>query len=456
VEEVQMGNHSEMLANEKIGRLLFKLSAPAIVGMIVQALYNLVDAIFIGRGLGVLAIGGIAIVFPIQMLIMAVAQTIGIGGASIISRSMGSGDIKRAEKTMGNVFSLVVIISVVVTVFGSIFILPILKLFGATENILPYSLEYLRIIFLGTIFFTFAMATNNVVRAEGNAKVAMFTMLISAGLNIFLDPIFIFGLKMGVAGAALATVIAQATTAIYLVYYFLSGKSEMRFHSKDLKLNRDILKETFAIGAAAFFRQVAGSIMAVILNNLLVFYGGDISIAVFGVINRLLMFTFMPMFGIVQGLQPIVGFNYGAKQFRRVKEAIDLSILITTIMSTLGFLILMSSPHVLLGIFNKDMNFINHGKHAIRIIVLAFPLIGFQIVGASMFQAIGKAVPSLILSMSRQILFFIPLVLILPLFFQLNGVWLAFPAADILSFLITLILFAREMKIQKIRAFSPG
>lgn len=451
-----MGNHSEMLANEKIGRLLFKLSAPAIVGMIVQALYNLVDAIFIGRGLGVLAIGGIAIVFPIQMLIMAVAQTIGIGGASIISRSMGSGDIKRAEKTMGNVFSLVVIISVVVTVFGSIFILPILKLFGATENILPYSLEYLRIIFLGTIFFTFAMATNNVVRAEGNAKVAMFTMLISAGLNIFLDPIFIFGLKMGVAGAALATVIAQATTAIYLVYYFLSGKSEMRFHSKDLKLNRDILKETFAIGAAAFFRQVAGSIMAVILNNLLVFYGGDVSIAVFGVINRLLMFTFMPMFGIVQGLQPIVGFNYGAKQFRRVKEAIDLSILITTIMSTLGFLILMSSPHVLLGIFNKDMNFINHGKHAIRIIVLAFPLIGFQIVGASMFQAIGKAVPSLILSMSRQILFFIPLVLILPLFFQLNGVWLAFPAADILSFLITLILFAREMKIQKIRAFSPG
>jgi len=320
-----MNNHSKNLGTEKISSLLLKMSAPAIVGMMVQALYNLVDTIFVGRGVGTMGIAGLTIAFPIQMISMAVAQTIGIGGASIISRSLGSDDPERAERTMGNIFLLVIAISSITTILGLIFIEPILRFFGATETILPYSMEYMKVILLGTVFFSFAVASNSIVRSEGNAKVAMFTMLISAGLNIILDPIFIFVFNMGIRGAAIATVLSQATTAIYLVYYFVYGKSVISFKIKNLKPDFKIIYETFVIGASSFARQVSGSFIAIILNNTLAFYGGDLAIAAYGIINRLLMFTFMPLFGVVQGLQPIVGYNYGAKQYDRVKETIFLS-----------------------------------------------------------------------------------------------------------------------------------
>ncbi|KAB3524964.1 MATE family efflux transporter [Alkaliphilus serpentinus] len=439
--------HSKMLGTEKISKLLIKMSAPAIVGMMVQALYNLVDTIFVGRGVGTMAIAGLTIAFPIQMLVMAIAQTIGIGGASIISRSLGAGDKERAERTMGNIFMLVIAISSFTAIFGMIFIEPILKLFGATDTILPYSIEYMRVILLGTVFFTFAVASNSIVRSEGNAKVAMYTMLISAGLNIILDPIFIFVFKMGIAGAAIATVLAQASTAIYLVFYFIYGKSTLTFKVKNLKPDFKIISETFIIGASSFARQVSGSFIAIILNNTLSFYGGDLAIAAYGIINRLMMFIFMPLFGVVQGLQPIVGYNYGAKQFHRVKETIYLSFKATTVMATTGFVFLLVFPEFLMSIFSKDKELLDFAVSAIRIIVFALPLIGVQVVGASMYQAIGKAIPSIVLSMSRQVLFLIPLVLILPLFFKLQGVWIAFPIADLLSTLVTITLVAREFRL---------
>ncbi|MFZ5969597.1 MAG: MATE family efflux transporter [Bacillota bacterium] len=441
-----MSERSEMLANEKIGKLLFKLSVPATVGMMVQALYNLVDTIFVGR-VSMLAIAGIGIVLPIQMIVMAIAQAIGIGGASIISRSLGAKDIERAEKTMGNIFTLVLTMSFSIAFFGSIFLEEILRAFGATENILPYSMDYLSIIFLGTIFFSFAMASNNVVRAEGNAKIAMITMFISAGLNIILDPIFIFAFQMGVRGVAIATVLAQASTATYLAYYFVSGKSSMKVQVKYLKLDLRIVKETFAIGSAAFARQVAGSMMTVILNHNLAIYGGDVAIAAYSVIYRLLMFTAMPIFGVVQGLQPIVGFNYGAKQFERVKEAVRLAVVVTTAIATVGFLMLMVFTGFFIGLFNKDPEMMAIGIKATRMIVFALPLVGFQMVGASLFQSIGKALPAFILSLSRQTLFLIPLVLALPLFWGLIGIWIAFPLADSLAFGITLFMVAKEMKV---------
>ncbi|PKM83716.1 MAG: MATE family efflux transporter [Firmicutes bacterium HGW-Firmicutes-13] len=444
-----MNKHSEMLAKESIGRLLMKLSAPAMVGMLVQALYNIVDTIFVGRSIGYLGIAGLTIVFPIQILVMAFAQTVGIGGASIISRSLGAGKNDHADNTFGNIISLLMIISAVVMLLGGTFMIPILKIFGATENILPYSLEYLRVILFGIFFFIFAVAVNNVVRAEGNAKVAMVTMLISAGLNIILDPIFIFSFNMGIRGAALATVLSQASMAVYLVYYFLTGKSTLKFKTKYLKFNLNILRETLAIGASSFARQASGSFMAVIINITLAFYGGDIAIAVFGVINRLLMFALMPMFGIVQGLQPIVGFNYGAYRLDRVRRSIKLAILVTTGMSTIAFLVFMISPGFFVSLFSKEQELINTATEAIRIIVLAFPLVGFQLIGTGIYQAIGKALPALVLSLSRQVLFFIPLVLILPLFFKLQGVWLSFPLADLLSFAVTFILVKEEMKLLK-------
>ena len=444
-----MNEHSELLAKEKVGKLLFKLSAPAMVGMLVQAMYNIVDTIFVGRAVGFMGIAGLTIVFPIQILVMAFAQTIGIGGASIISRSLGSGDMERAHKTFGNVISLVILISAAVMLIGGLYLEPVLRIFGATESILPYAAEYLGIILFGTFFFVLAVACNNVARAEGNAKVAMNTMLISAGLNLVLDPIFIFGLNMGIRGAALATVLAQGSMSLYLIYYFLSGRSTLILRVENLKIIPNIFRETMAIGASSFTRQASASIMVVIINNSLAFYGGDLTIAVFGVINRLLMFAFMPMFGIVQGLQPIIGFNFGAGNPDRVRKAIQMSILVTTGMSVVAFLSFMLFPEVLIRLFSSEQELIQLGTEAIRIITLALPLVGFQLIGASIYQALGKPLPALILSISRQVLFFIPAVLLLPLYFNLQGVWMAFPAADILAFIVTYFLVRGEMRLLK-------
>lgn len=444
-----MNDRSQMLANENIKTLLIKLSAPAIVGMIVQALYNLVDTIFVGKVVGVLGIGGITIAFPIQMIIMAIASTVGIGGASIISRSLGAKDYIKAEKTLGNVFSLVFICSILITVFGSLYINPLLKLFGATYEIIPYANDYLSIILLGSIFYMFSIASNNLVRAEGNAKVAMITMLISAIINIILDPIFIIVLKMGMEGAAIATVIAQASTAIYLAFYYFKGKSDIKLYIKNLAMETKLVGEIFAIGSSALARQAAGSGVAIILNNILAFYGGNVAIAVYGVINRIFMFMFMPMFGVIQGLQPIIGYNYGALKFDRVKSALKLSVIFMTVISTLAFISLLAFPEFFISIFNKDKDLIEMGTKAMRIVVIAFPTIGFQIVGASMFQSIGKALPSIILSMTRQVVFLIPFVLILSNIYQLDGVWYAFPTADILSFVVTYYMFNREFKFMR-------
>ncbi|MDY9925647.1 MATE family efflux transporter [Methanosarcina sp.] len=444
-----MDERSRMLADENIGKLLFKLSVPAIIGMLVQAFYNLVDTLFVGRAYGaesIQAIGGIAVAFPIQMIGMAVSLAIGIGGASIISRRLGEREQKKAEKIFANLIFLSLFSSLLITGAGLIFIVPLLKTFGATDTILPYALEYLEVILYGTVLFSLAMVTNAVIRSEGNAKVAMNSMLISGGLNVILDPIFIFSFGMGIRGAAIATVLAQAIGVLYVIRYFLSGKSTLRFRPSDLKPDSKIITEALAIGVSPFTRNVSGSLMIIILNNLLAFYGGDIAIAVFGIINRLLMFTLMPMFGIIQGFQPIVGFNYGAKNFERVKDTVKLAILTTTVMSIAGFLILYLFPEQLFGIFSGDHQLIVEGKSAVRIVVLATPLVGFQVVGAALYQAIGKAKPSLFLSMCRQMLFLIPLVLILPKYLDLPGVWAAFPLADSLAFTVTLIMVIREFR----------
>jgi putative MATE family efflux protein len=445
-----MDKRSRMLADEKIGKLLFKLSVPATIGMLVQAFYNLVDTVFVGRAYGtesIQAIGGIAVAFPIQMIGMAVSLAIGIGGASIISRRLGEREQDKAEKIFANLIFLSLFSSLLITGAGLICIVPLLKTFGATGTILPYALEYLEVILYGTVLFSFAMVTNAVIRAEGNAKVAMNSMLISGGLNVILDPIFIFSFGMGIRGAAIATVLAQAIGVLYVVHYFLSGKSTIRFRPAALKPDSKIIKDVLAIGVSPFARNVSGSFMVIILNNLLAFYGGDIAIAVFGIINRLLMFTLMPMFGIIQGLQPIVGFNYGAKNFGRVRETVKLAILATTVMSIAGFLILYLFPEQLFGIFSSDLQLISEGKSAVRIVVLATPLVGFQVVGAALYQALGKAKPSLFLSMCRQMLFLIPLVLVLPKYLDLQGVWAAFPLADVLAFTVTLVMVIREFRL---------
>lgn len=441
-----MNKNSKMLGSESIWKLLFKLSLPATIGMMVQALYNLVDTIFVGRGVGTVGITGITLAFPVQMLVMAIAQMVGIGGASIISRALGEKNIQKAEKTMGNILTLVILISASISILGLIFINPLLSLLGTNPASLNAAKDYLSIILFGTIFFSFSMASNNIVRAEGNAKIAMYTMLISAGLNILLDPIFIFGFNLGIKGAAIATVLSQATTAFYLIYYFFSGKSSIKLHFKNFKLKTNIVTETLAVGSSAFVRQSAGSLLTILLNNILMTYGGVLYVAVYGLTNRLLMFVLMPLFGVAQGFQPIAGFNYGAKNYNRVKEVTKASIITTTILSSIGFLILMLFPNQLLSVFTTDKNLISTASMALKIIILFLPLIGIQVIGATMFQAIGKAFSSLILAMSRQIIFLIPLIYIMPTFFGINGVWISFPISDFLATLLTSILFYFQIK----------
>jgi len=444
--------NNHILADDNIGKLLFRLSAPATLGMFVMALYNVVDTIFIGHSVGKLGIAGISIVFPFQMFVMAIGQTLGIGGASLISRSLGAGNIEKAEKTLGNVIFSVVIFGISLAIFGSFFIDKILLVFGATETILPYAREYMQIILFGTILFTFLMSSNNIIRSEGKAKVAMGTMIISAVLNIILDPIFIFSFKMGVRGAAIATVIAQFISVIYIVFFFCSGKSVLKFKLINLKFNIPILKEVFAIGASAFARQSAQSFLIIVLNNSLGLYGGDISIAVFGVVSKLIRFIIMPIFGIAQGLQPIAGFNYGAKQYGKAWKALKLALFSGVTISTLGSLLVISIPGTLMKIFTNDTLLINEGVHSLKIFILAFPLVGFQVVGATVFQAFGKAIPALFLSLSRQILFLIPLILILPGFFHLDGIWFAFPVSDVLATIVTLMMLYRSsQRITKIK-----
>jgi len=441
-----MKNRDEMLGTMAIGKLLVKLSIPAMIGMMVNALYNVVDTIFIGRGVGPLALGGLTISFPFQMIVMAIGMTIGVGVASIISRNLGAGNREKAYRSAGTALSSAVIIGIVMAVGGTIYLDRLLRLFGASDTLISYAGEYLSIILVGIPFLGFAMTSNNIARAEGKAVIAMVSMLIGAVLNIILDPIFIFIFNMGIRGAAVATVISQFLSFSFLLLFFVSGRSSLKIKLVHLIPDFKLLKEIFIIGLPSFIRMTGGSLLAVVMNNVLLVYGGDLAIASYGMINRLTMFVFMPIFGVVQGFQPIAGYNFGAKKFDRVQKSIILSVITTTGISTISFFLIMLIPRFFISMFTTDEPLIDLSVKAIRIMVAAVPVIGFQIVGSAFFQSIGKALPSLILGMSRQILLLLPLVLILPGFFGLNGIWMAFPAADIGSALITVFWLLKELK----------
>ena len=437
------------LGTEKIGKLLVRMSTPATIGMMVNSLYNLVDAIFIGQGVGTMALGGLAIAFPIQMLLMSIAMAIGVGSASIISRALGAGDDERAERAQGNSIAMILLIALVVTVVGLIWLEPILMLFGATEAILPYAYDYMFVIMAGTVFYGFVISQNHNIRAEGNAKHAMVSMMLGTGLNLILDPVFIFGFNMGIRGAAVATVIALFFASLYVLLYHWKGWAVLELHLRDIRLEFSLIPEVMKLGASTLARTVAGSVLAVVLYHSLGHYGNDHHLAIMGILNRLMMFLFLPMFGVVQGLQPILGFNYGAKKLERVRGALNLGIKVSTIYSVAVFGLLMLAPRVLLLMFSRDVELINIGEDILRILCIGYPLVGFQVIGASLFQAIGKAKPALILSSSRQVLFLIPMILLLPLFFGLTGIWAAYPVADILSSIVTMAWVMKETALLK-------
>lgn len=435
-----------MLARERVGRLLFRLSMPSIIAMMVQALYNVVDTIFVGHGVGTLGIGAIAVVFPMHMLIMASSQTIGIGGASRISRRMGAGDFEGAAFTYGNMLILAEILGVLVLILGLLLMVPLLRFFGATEEILPYAKDYFRIIFLAAPVLTLAIINSGTARAEGNAKVAMMTMLCGSVLNIILDPIFIFWLDMGIQGAALATLISISVTSGLFLLYFIRGRSEIPVGFRYLRLNLNIIREILAVGSSSFAMAGAMSFTMALVYNTLRSLGGSVEIAAFGIIHRMLSFIFMPVMGITHGLQPIVGFNYGAQQFHRVKQGIKLAGISATTISTTGFLVMVLFPEVIMTVFTRDPALLKIGREALVYCIFGLPLAGMQIIGGGLFQALGKAAHALVLTLSRQVLILIPLMLVLPHFIGIKGVWLSFPAADSLSFFLTLFFVIWALK----------
>lgn len=432
--------HQNILDDNRIGRLMLKLSLPAFFGMFVMTLYNVVDTIFIGHYVGPLGIAGLSIVFPVQMLSMGIGQMTGMGGASLISRLIGAGNVSRAEHTLGNAVTLTVALSAIVVILGLANVDFWLRLMGASETILPYARDYMTIILFGLFFKTSAMALNGLIRAEGNARIPMTAMIMGAVLNIILDAIFIVALDMGIRGAALATVIAQLVSVTYLVSYYLSGSSFLKVHLRNLVIEWNILRAILAIGIASFARTVATSLSAIIVNRMLVAYGGDIAVSAFGIIHRIMMFALMPAMVIGQGLQPILGFNYGAKRYDRALKAIKIAMAAATTCSVLAFLVLYFVPEPLMRIFTNDSELIASGSYAAGRIFLVLYLIGFMMVGSIIFQATGKAAQAFITAVSRSALFFFPLIFILPNFWQLDGIWLTFPISDALTFILVLVL----------------
>jgi putative MATE family efflux protein len=438
---------ANVLDDDRIGRLLLKLSLPAFAGMFVMALYNVVDTIFIGQYVGPLGIAALSIVFPIQMLTMGIGMMMGMGGASLISRLIGAANTARAERALGNAMTFTLIIAAVLMIAGLLNRDLWLRLMGASETILPYARDYMTIILSGTFFRAFAMAQNFLIRATGNARVPMIGMSMGAGLNIALDAIFIIPLGMGVKGAALATLIAQLITSLYFLRYYLSGKNFLKVHLQNLIIKWDILKSILAIGVSSFARIAAQSLAVIFINRTLGSLGGDLAISSYGLIQRIMIFALMPSIVIGQGMQPILGFNYGAKRYDRAFKVTKISIIAATSYSIIAFFALYFAPELFIRIFTTDSELVVLTAYAARHIFFAVYLIGFIIVGSIVFQAIGKAPQAFVTAVARPALFLLPLVFILPTYWQLDGAWLAFPITDALTSILVLVLLIPEMKM---------
>ncbi len=440
-------DHTKQLGEAQISKLLLKFSIPAITGMVVNALYNVVDRIFIGQGIGRMGIAGLTIAFPLMTVMMALAMLIGLGATALISIRLGEQRKEEAELIVANAMVCLIIIALIVTTFGLIFLDPLLILFGASEDVLPFARDYMRIILYGEVFMSIGFGMNHFIRAEGNPKIAMFTMLLGAIANTILDPIFIFTFGWGIKGAAWATIISQAAAAAWVLAYFLRKKSHLRIQTRNLKLKLAVVREIMTIGSAPFMMQMAASVIGIILNNSLVRYGGDLAISAMGIVNSVAMFFLMPLFGINQGAQPIIGYNYGAEKFDRVKKTLKLAVGVATLVVLFGFTMMRLFPEKLVSLFSKqDQELISLSSRAMQIYLMMLPIIGFQIVSANYFQAVGKPQQAMILSLSRQVLLLIPALLILPRFFGLNGVFYAGPVADFGSSVITGIWLFFELK----------
>ncbi|MDR1866793.1 MAG: MATE family efflux transporter [Treponema sp.] len=444
----QKNDQTERIGTGNIGRLLIEFSVPAIIGMFVNAIYNIVDRIYVGQGVDPLGIAGITVAMPLMMVLMASSMLVGIGANSLFSIRLGEGRREEVEKIMGHALLLLILIPSTVIIVSLIFFDDIiLHILGASPAVFPYCKDYLEIILYGGIFSAIGPGLNHFIRSDGHPRTSMVTQLIGAGINIVLDPIFIFGFNLGIAGAAWATVISQFISFVWVMAYFNSKYTKLRFSLKNMRPKLPLIGNILVIGLAPFTMQIAMSFVSVLQNHALDSYGGDTAVSAMGISYSIMVVFFMPLMGLNQGAQPIIGYNYGAKQYGRVKKTFKIAVLSATVFMTFCFIVIQLFPRVFIGLFHSEEGpLMDMGVYCVRVTTLLFPVLGFQVFASSYFQAIGKALQGTILGISRQLLLYIPLLMFLPPVFGLEGVFFAAPIADFFAVVLTALFMLKELK----------
>lgn len=438
---------SQDLGEQPIGKLLIKQAVPASIGILVMSLNILVDTIFVGNWIGPNAIAAINVVLPVSFFIAALGMAIGIGGSSIISRALGANNKTKALRTFGNQITLTLLLTVSLVIPGLYFVDGIIPAFGGKGDIFSPAKIYYVIVLYGVPFLALCMMGNTVIRAEGKPKFAMYAMMIPSVGNLVLDYVFIKILGYGMHGAAWATTGSYVLCLGFIVWYFLSKNSELKITDCFYKLNFPIIKEIGSLGFVTLARQAIVSITYLLMNNILFNLGGETSVTAYAIVGRMLMFALFPVYGITQGFLPIAGFNYGAEKYRRVRDSILTAIKYGIALAGIVFVFLMLFPDAITRLFTQDSEVLKETPPAMRWVFAATPIIGIQLIGAAYFQAIGKAMPALLLTLLRQGIFFIPLIFILPNFYGELGVWMSFPISDVLATLVTVYFLHREVKL---------
>ncbi len=434
------------LGTERIGKLLKQYALPAIIAQTAASLYNMVDSIFIGQGVGPLAISGLAVTFPLMNLSTAFGTLVGAGAATMLSVLLGQKNYKAANKVLGNVVSLNVIISIIFTTLALVFIDPVLYFFGASENTLPYAKEYITIILIGNVVTHLYFGLNAAMRSSGNPKKAMGLTIFTVLFNTILDPIFIFGLDMGIKGAAWATVIAQTAALVVVLHHFNDRKKPFHFEKGIFRFDMRVAKDSLSIGMGPFLMNAAACLVTLFINQQLRRYSGDLGIGAYGICNRFAFMFLMICMGLNQGMQPIAGYNYGARQYSRVKEVFWMTVKWAVVIMSFCFIFGMFFPKVAVSIFTHDEELVNLSARALRIMTMFFPIVGLQMITTNFFQSLGMVQKSVILSLSRQILFLLPLLYVLPLWYEADGVWWSFPISDVAATILAIYLLGRLFK----------
>lgn len=434
------------LGTEKIGKLLMQYAVPAIIAMTASSLYNMVDSIFIGHGVGTMAISGLALTFPLMNLAAAFGSLVGVGASTLVSVKLGQKDYDTAQRILGNVLVLNIVLGLAFTVVTMIFLDPILYFFGGSYETVKYAREYMQIILLGNVVTHLYLGLNAVLRSSGHPQKAMYATIATVVINTILDPLFIYGFGWGIRGAAIATIIAQVISLLWQFKIFSNKDELLHFHRGIFRLRRKIVIDSLAIGMSPFLMNLAACFIVIVINQGLKRYGGDLSIGAFGIVNRLVFIFVMIVMGLNQGMQPIAGYNFGAQQYARVSRVLKLTIIFATVVTTSGFLMGMLIPELVVSIFTSDEELIAISARGLRVVVMFFPIIGFQMVTSNFFQSIGMASKAIFLSLTRQMLFLLPALIILPRFFGAAGVWYSMPFSDLLASLVALVMLVSQFR----------